>query len=404
MDDNPKDITSEPRNGIELLLDSTTGVYDAEGGVNVDRIIAGIKERHAKKEDILRLTHYLRDSRGVLERELFRLEGFAKIFNRRYATNDNKCYSSANTMLGKIHSHYLRWRETLKMTSPRKKRNTKNGAVGHSLYDRSLLNKNRSYTPDFYRRKSYGSFLDDFIEELELFLNALVYGVNLCQKMLNEESRIKKCPDWIKEIYVYCYNMTVAKNQKTIDWLVNIRQANTGNPLYQLMLDYKDKDRFIQEQFHEHTDVNFNDYVFADAVMTLLNNNISITEQRLWGRNYDKIKLVRFAIAHFDQLVTPHGRNGYNGADIMDFIVWCDVCKNSESRDDEEHILYDYLKENYKGNVHIVGWTSVFECRKTYVNANNLQKISSDFDIRVKKLYEDVEHHKIDVDNVGDVA
>lgn len=403
MANNRNDITPKPQNGIELLLDSTTGVYSTDGQVNEERIIAGIKEKRAKKEDILRLTHKLRNSRNILERELFRLERFSKTFNKRYATSDNKCYSSANIMLEKIHSHYLRWKDILSLTSARKRQKGKYAAVRHSLYDRSLLNKKRPYTPDFYGMKSFGSFMDDLKEELDFFMKTLVCGLNLCKKMLNEERRIKESPDWIKEIYSNCYNIIVSKNRETINWLVNNKLVNSDNQLYQLMLEYKDKEKFIQDYFHEPTETSFNDFVFTDIVTTVLNYNISFTEQRLWGRNYEKIKLVRFAIAHFDQLVTPHGRNGYNGADIMDFIVWCDVCKNDDTREDEERILYDYLMENYKGNNHVVGWSSVFETRKTYEKAN-IQKISSDFDARVKELHEKEEHHNIDVDNVDDVA
>lgn len=396
------DKVPETQDGIQYLYDSTCGVYNAEEGVNNERIVAGIQYGRAKKEDILALTLNLRNSRGILERELFRLAEFAQVFNKLYATKNNKWFSSAEIMLKKIQSHYLRWRDVLKLTSPRKNRKKRRHNVEHPIYETSLLNKNQPFVGDMFGIASFGSLVADLKAELEKFLSDMVKGIKLCQTMLNEEEKIKERPEWIKEIYEDCYNMTVAKNRDTIDWLVSIGRANTDNELYKLMLKYKNKDKFIQEQFHEHTDVKFNDYVFADIVMTLMNNNINSTEQTLWGHDYDKIRLVRFAIAHFDQLITPHGRNGYNGADIMDFIVWCDVRKTPDTRDDEERILYDYLIENYKGDVHIIGWTSVFEIRKSYQgNVEALKKIASEFDQRVKKLYEMEKKKEVDLEDVA---
>ena len=86
----------------------------------------------------------------------------------------------------------------------------------------------------------------------------------------------------------------------------------------------------------------------------------------------------------------------------MDFIVWCNVRKTPETRDDEERILYDYLTENYKGDVHIIGWTSVFEIRKSYQgNVEVLKKIASDFDQRVKNLYEIEKKEEVDLEDVA---
>ena len=396
------DRVPETQDGIQYLYDSTRGVYSPENGVNDERIVAGIQYGRAKKEDILEVTLNLRNSRGILERELLRLNDFAREFNRLYATKNNKWFNSAEIMLKKIQSHYLRWREMLQLTSPKKSRKRKYRAVEKPIYETSLLNQKQPFVGDMFGITSFGSLVADLKTELEKFLSDMVTGIKLCQAMLNEEGQIKENPEWIKDIYEDCYNMTVAKNRETIDWLVSIGRANTDNELYQLMLKYKNKDKFIQEQFHEHTDVKFNDYVFADIVMTLMNNNINSTEQTLWGRDYDKIRLVRFAIAHFDQLVTPHGRDGYNGADLMDFIVWCDVRKNSDIRDDEEHILYDYLKENYKGNVHMVGWSSVFESRKSLPKDDDeLKKIASNFDLLVQELYKREKQKEIGLDYVA---
>ena len=379
----------ETNDGIQYLYESTQGVYNEKSGVNDERIVAGIQYGRAKKADVLKVKHNLVESRCILERELLRLADFAQEFNKLYATKNNKWFSSAEIMLKKIQSHYSRWKKLLKLTSPKKKRHRRGcRAVEHSVYETSLLNKNQPFVIDCYGIESYGSLLVELKQELEKFLSDLVKGIKLCQTMLNEEKRIKEDYEWIKEIYEDCYNITVAKNRETIDWLVSIGRANTDNSLYQLMLTYKSKDEFIREQFHEHTDVKFNDYVLADVVMTLMNNNISSTEHMLWGRDYDKIRLVRFAIEHFDQLVSPNGRKGYCGADIMDFIVWCNVTKNSDTKVDMEHILYDYLKANYKGNRHIVGWTSVFESRKSYPqDEKRLQVIANTFEQRVQELY-----------------
>ena len=385
------DKVPETREGLQTLLDRAMGASD-------ERLVAGIQCKRTKVADVQKITARLRDSRSILEGELIRLAEFAQVFNKLYATKDNTWFDSAKIMLKKLQSHYLRWREMLKFTSPRKSRKHRHGrrTPEPTIYETTSFNTNLPFQGDFFGLASYNWQVKELKLELEKFLSDMVNGIELCQSMLNEEDTIKKDPKWIKDIYEDCYNMTVAKNRDTIDWLVSIGRANTDNPLYQLMLTYKSKDKFIQEQFHKHSDVRFNDYVFADVVTTLMNNNISAVEQQLWGRDYDKIRMVRFVIAHFDELFTATGRRGYSGIDLMNFIVWCNVRKDVEVREDVERILYDYLRENYKGSTHMVGWSSVFDSRKLFPDGGDQRDVLiKEQDERIQKLYQTVKEKEL---------
>ena len=381
------DKVPETPEGLQTLYDTTQGATD-------ERFVAGIQCKRTKIADILKLTNRLRDSRGVLESELLRLADFANAFNKLYATKNNKWFNTAEIMLKKIQSHYLRWREILKFTSPKKSRKKRKPKKEETIYETTSFNRNRPIQSDAFGMSSYDYQVGELKNELRLFLGEMVKGIKLCQAMLNEEDKIKHDPEWIKEIYEDCYNMVVAKNRETIDWLHSMGLAHEDNPLYQLMIKYNDKEKFIEEQFHEHTDTRFSDFVIADVIMTLMNNNINATEQQLWGKDYEKIKMVRFAIDNFNLLVTPHGRKGYCGADIMEFIIWCDVIKDPNTREDEERILYDYLKDNYKGGRSIVEWSSVFSARKDYTQTIKDQ-IKMSFNEKVTNLFE--EQHKKEI-------
>lgn len=382
------DKVPETPEGLQTLYDTTQGATD-------ERFVAGIQCKRTKIADILKLTNRLRDSRGILESELLRLADFAKVFNKLYATKNNKWFNTAEIMLKKIQSHYLRWREILKFTSPRKSRKKRKPKREETIYETTSFNRNRPIQSDAFGMSSYDYQVGELKNELRLFLGDMVKGIKLCQAMLNEEDKIKHDPEWIKEIYEDCYNMVVAKNRETIDWLHSMGLAHAENPLYQLMIKYNDKEKFIEEQFHEHTDTRFIDFVIADVIMTLMNNNINAAEQQLWGKDYEKIKMVRFAIDNFNLLVTPHGRKGYCGADIMEFIIWCDVIKDPNTREDEERILYDYLKDNYKGGRSIVEWSSVFSARKDYTQTIKDQ-IKMSFNEKVTNLFE--EQHKKEIE------
>lgn len=381
------DKVPETPEGLQTLYDTTQGVTD-------ERYVAGIQCKRTKLADILKVTNRLRESRGVLESELLRLADFAKVFNKLYATKNNKWFNTAEIMLKKIQSHYLRWREILKFTSPRKSKNKRKSKNDETIYETTSFNSKRHYQGDAFGLTVYVYQVDELKKELEIFLGDMVKGIKLCQAMLNEEDKIKHNPEWIKEIYEDCYKMVVVKNRETIDWLHSMGLAHEDNPLYQLMIKYNDKEKFIEEQFHEHTDTRFIDFVIADVIMTLMNNNINATEQQLWGKDYEKIKMVRFAIDNFNLLVTPHGRKGYCGADIMEFIIWCDVIKDPNTREDEERILYDYLKDNYKGGRSIVEWSSVFSARKDYTQTIKDQ-IKMSFNEKVTNLFEEQQKREI---------
>ena len=375
------DKVPETPEGLQTLYDTTQGATD-------ERFVAGIQCKRTKIADILKLTNRLRDSRGVLESELLRLADFANAFNKLYATKNNKWFNTAEIMLKKIQSHYLRWREILKFTSPKKSRKKRKPKKEETIYETTSFNRNRPIQSDAFGMSSYDYQVGELKNELRLFLGDMVKGIKLCQ------AKIKHDPEWIKEIYEDCYNMVVAKNRETIDWLHSMGLAHEDNPLYQLMIKYNDKEKFIEEQFHEHTDTRFSDFVIADVIMTLMNNNINATEQQLWGKDYEKIKMVRFAIDNFNLLVTPHGRKGYCGADIMEFIIWCDVIKDPNTREDEERILYDYLKDKYKGGRSMVEWSSVFSARKDYTQTIEDQ-IKMSFNEKVTNLFE--EQHKKEI-------
>ena len=77
-------------------------IIDAAEKFHEGRYLNAIHECHLKKEDILGVTEYVKEYITKLNREYLALARFALSFNRKYATDNNKCFDTAEKLFGKI--------------------------------------------------------------------------------------------------------------------------------------------------------------------------------------------------------------------------------------------------------------------------------------------------------------
>lgn len=351
------------REGLEELDESTRNA-------TIERLIAGIQHKHTKPEKLLELTQHFRNRQSIEEKELYRLGDMSVGYNRKWATKYNRKFGTEQVLLNKRQSQYKSWREMLKFTSPRFKSSPRDEVEPQSIYEASFLT-HRPYELDMWGPASYGRLVYDLWKVLNTTINHMDEGKELCNDIITEEEEIDKDPERKEALFWEQYDEEVERNRETIALHVEKGIVDTDHPEYKKMLTYSDTiTGYARNDFHNPSDTQFSGFVITNETLNLQNNNITCLEGKLFGRDFERIKLVRFLIDHFEDFITVNGQR-FDKIETMYFIKWCNVNK-SKNRKDNEHELFNYIRERKKGPIKFYGWISLFEYRKLMGNSDDV--------------------------------
>ena len=371
------------RDGFQELWDSTQNP-------TMERLIAGIQSRKTGKADILKLTAELRNSHSLLDSELLRLGEFSEDYNSLWATKRTFNLGITEQLQSKTKSQVKRWMKLLKITSPRCKPSAIKGTEGESLIDASYLT-HRPYELDMWGPASYGTLMYDLYDEMNVIVDHLDDGERLCKDVMKKEEEIDNDPEWKEELYDRQSEATEEKCRVSIEDAYNSGRTDTANPLYDEMMSYPSERDFKSAQFHKKHEAMFNDFVIKHSVLKLQDNKITPTERVLWGDDFEKIKIVRFAINHLDSLLSVKKSGKFENADVVELIRWCQVRPSVKHHKDNDHKLYNYICQSYKGNYSWHQWSGVFELNRMVRDSiqDNIA-YSSRFERKLNKLKVDL--------------
>ena len=308
--------------GIDELDESTRNA-------TIERLIAGIQCKRTKPEKLMELTQHFRNRQSIEEKELYRLGDMSVGYNRKWATNHNRCFGTEGIMLTKRQSQYKSWREMLKFTSPRY-----NEKEPDSIYTASFLTR-RPYEQDLWGPASYGRLVYDLWEVMDNTINRMEDGRQLCDDMVTEENEIDQDPERKEELFWEQYNKEAERNRDTIELHAQKGIVDTEHPEYKKMLSYPDTiTGYARNDFHKRQETGFTGFVVVNETLNLQNNNITYTESKLFGRNIKRINVVRFAVDHLEELLSMNGQR-FEKVDTMCLIKWCHVRKSGNRKDNE---------------------------------------------------------------------
>ena len=353
----------------------------------IERLIAGIQSKKTTPEKLLELTAHFRKRHSYEDAELYRLGDFSKDYNKLWATKNNRCFNKEEMMLNKRQSQYKSWREMLKLTSPRFKPKPNESEDPQSIYEASFLTY-RPYELDMWGPASYGTLIYNLWDELNVIVKHMQDGRKLCDDMMEEEAMIDKDPERKEQLFWDQYRSIAERNQDTIELHVKKGIVNTDNPVYKKMLTYPNTiTGLAHNDFHYRSETQMSDFVITHSTLTHQNNNITPTENILFGQDFERIKIMRFAAEHADELLSITG-NKFDKSDILFLIKWLNPLKSTKPHKDNEHVLFDCIKGRYQGTVKWRGWPTIFELRNLLgYSEKGWQDVVKDFGEKVMKLY-----------------
>lgn len=341
--------------GLEELDESTRNA-------TIERLIAAIQYKRLNPEKVMDLTQHFRNRQSIEEKELYRLGVMSSGYNRKWATNHNRCFGNEQMILDKRQSQYKSWREMLKFAMPRYKSTLHDSDDSQSIYQKSFLT-HHPYEMDMWGPASYGRLVQDLWNTIDTTIQHMDEGKELCDDMIKEENEIDNNPERKEEIFWDQYNKEAERNRSTIELHVQKGFVDTENPEYKRMLSYSNTyTGYATADFHKRTETGFSGFVITNETLAIQNDEITYIESELFGRNIPRIKRVRFLIEHLEELLSLKGQR-FNKVDTMSFIKWCHVNK-SQNRKDNEHELFKYIKGRRTGPLRFYGWSSLFGLRK----------------------------------------
>ena len=371
---------------LDPTIDGFQELWNSMQNPTIERLIAGIQSKRTKPEHILKLTRELRDSHSILDSELYRLGTFAQDYNSLWATNQTYDFGTTGQLQKKTQSQAKRWRDLCKMTAPRYRATLKDASEPQSLYDATYLN-HRPYEQDLWGPASYGTLITDLYDELCVIVDHLDEGKRLCEDVLEKEELIDNDPDWKEELYDTQYRVAEEDLREDIEKHYHDNLVDTDNPMYQKMMTYPSERDFKSGEFHKRNKRQFYAHVITMSTLKMQENQVNPTENLLWGDNFEKIKLVRFAVIHADQLLKAKPGGKFDSDSIVEMLKWCDVQPSTKRHKDNEHILFNYIVQNYNGIHRWPAWSNVFEINKV-VKASIQDTIaySTRFERRINQL------------------
>lgn len=368
------------KKGLDELDDSTRHV-------TIERLMAGIQCKKTKPEELLELTAHFRNRHSMEDAELYRLGVFSKDYNKQWATKNNRCFNKEEMMLNKRQSQYKSWRKMLKVTSPRFKPRPNETENPQSIYEASFLTY-RPYEMDMWGPASYGTLIYDLKDELDIIVNHMQDGRQLCDDMMKEEANIDNDPERKEQLFWDQYRTMAEGNQDTIEYHIKKGIVNTDNPVYKKMLTYPDTiTGLARNEFHDRSVTQMSDFVIMHCTLIHQNNNITPTEHILFGNNFEKIKVLRFAAEHADELLSVKGKK-FDKCDTLFLIKWLNPLKSTKPHKDNERVLFDYIKGRDMDIDRWYAWSTIFELRNHLkYSENGWQEVVRDFGEKVMKLY-----------------
>ena len=98
--------------------------------------------------------------------------------------------------------------------------------------------------------------------------------------------------------------------------------------------------------------------VILEAMRKGRNDGLTEEETYLFRDDREKVRMVRKAIEHFDEMNVEGQQGKLDSTSIVYFLKWCAVEKDKEKR------LYQYFCDNYKGKYKLLVWSAVSKQRK----------------------------------------
>ena len=339
---------------VEKNEDGLEEIIGAVQQFEEDRFLASLSVRRYTIYDIQQMAMTVREYQAKMNREVLALDNFAETFIQEYATDNNKCFETAQRLFNRIRSTICASRRIFRKTCPIVR---KPNEERPSIFKRSVLSFGYCQR-DLFGVNSYEEAVKVLYEDLKTFFTTIISTLILCRRMIQTEMAVRKDDQMCLAIYKECREKALSGVKEFTESMGMAIMSETE--LQKRKRKAKSLSTYAQENYHRFDTTSFKMSVLAEAVRQGRDNGLTDDEARLWPNDHDKALLVRHAIERLDCLEGAEGQKGkLNGNLMVEFVKWCGVQKGME-----KNMYETYFLKTYKGRLKALSWSTICKVRK----------------------------------------
>lgn len=290
----------KPEEGISQIL-------IAASKFNADRFLYGLQYKHWDEKKIELLSSEVANYTTKLEKELIKLEEFAKVFNNEFATVNNNCFSSALTLLKKLRSGISETKRLFMTFCPRAHQDNVIQKIDNnpvSAFDYSRISSD-TYQISLFEFEGYPSCVNGLFNGMEKFFLILVRCLQLCIQVLKDEQKIK-CDKR------QCYLLFLEFKDKVLREIDDFRKLFSRNSVYLTAENcpaidsrnrYDSDEAWASAGFHSFSQKEVKYLIISQVLDEEEESDITRKERLLFGDDVSKVHKNRYIIQHFDELI-----------------------------------------------------------------------------------------------------
>ena len=342
-----KTIVDKTEDGLQEIIDAVEQFEE-------DRFLASLSVRRHTSYGIQQTILMVREYQAKMNREVLALNRFSETFIQEYATDNNKCFETAQRLFNHIRSTICASRKVFKRTCPIVR---KPMADQPSIFRRSVLSFGACQR-DLFGVTTYDEAVTVLYEDLKTFFTTIVSTLVLCRRMIHTEMAVRQDEKMCLAIYRECREKALASVKDFSNAFGTTVLPETE--MLKRKKNAKSLNTYVKENYHKFGSEEFRMSVLVDAVRKGRNDGLTDDEARIWPNDHDKALEVRRVIGMIDCLDGAEGQKGkLNGAMMVEFLKWCGVPEEMEKN------LYEtYFCTTYRGRLKKLDWSTICKVRK----------------------------------------
>ena len=281
-------------------------IIAAASEFDADRLVYALDFKNVDESWMERMGKEVAEYRIKLEKEYDRLKEFAKVFNQQFATNNNKCFSSAWILLKKLRSGLHETKRIFQKFTPRARR--EKGILPEestvSAFNHSLISTD-TYQYQLFDLNSFPPCVSALCDEMKKFFGVLIDCMWLCLNVLKQEEKIRKNPRYCsflfeqmkEKVYEQCGDILDVIKQNA-SWL-----TPEYNPAIADRSHYHSDEEWAATAFHKHSRPDVKKLVIKKIMDEQAGSDLTHTEIMLFGSDVERVHKLREIIRGFDRLV-----------------------------------------------------------------------------------------------------
>ena len=293
-----------------VIYDPVEGInhiFTAASKFNTERFLYALEYKNWDERTLELMGNEVATYRMKLETEYDRLVEFAKVFNNEFVTMNNKCYSSALTMLRKLRSGISETKKIFTKFCPRAHKERIFQAIANkpvSAYDYAYISA-ETYQLPLFNFEGYPACVSGLYNEMEKFFLVLIRCIQLCKQVLNDEKKIKSDNKYCKYLFEEFKNKVL---REIADIIMMIPRNSDyllaeNNPAIASRNHYENDEAWAPVGFHNYSKTEVKQLIIKQVLDEEEGSDLTRMEKLLFGNDETKVHKYRYIIRHFDELI-----------------------------------------------------------------------------------------------------